>query len=110
MTLPAPSAVLVILDGWGIAPPGPGNAVDHDRELTGFHDVEQRAGLALGDDRLATDDVLPGGPRGHPLELVLAFPVGRAAGFSAGRTVLKTILFGFTWWVPVSLKVFRQKG
>ena len=28
MSLPAPSAVLVILDGWGIAPPGPGNAVE----------------------------------------------------------------------------------
>jgi len=54
--------------------------------------------------------VLLGWALGHPLELVLAFPVGRAAGFSAGRTVLKTILFGFTWWVPVSLKVFRQKG
>ena len=26
--LPAPSAVLVILDGFGLAPPGPGNAVD----------------------------------------------------------------------------------
>ncbi|MGA2927022.1 MAG: 2,3-bisphosphoglycerate-independent phosphoglycerate mutase [Solirubrobacteraceae bacterium] len=25
--LPAPSAVLIILDGWGLAPPGPGNAV-----------------------------------------------------------------------------------
>lgn len=25
---PAPSAVLVILDGWGLAPPGPGNAVE----------------------------------------------------------------------------------
>ena len=28
MTLPAPGAVLVVLDGWGLAPPGPGNAVD----------------------------------------------------------------------------------
>ncbi|CAB4857620.1 unannotated protein [freshwater metagenome] len=28
MTQPAPSAVLVILDGWGLAPPGPGNAVE----------------------------------------------------------------------------------
>src|SRR3954454_11247123 len=28
MTLPVPRAVLVILDGGGIAPPGPGNAVD----------------------------------------------------------------------------------
>lgn len=28
MTLPVPRAVLVVLDGWGLAPPGPGNAVD----------------------------------------------------------------------------------
>jgi 2,3-bisphosphoglycerate-independent phosphoglycerate mutase len=27
-TLPVPRVVLVVLDGWGIAPPGPGNAVD----------------------------------------------------------------------------------
>lgn len=26
-TLPAPSLCLIVLDGWGIAPPGPGNAV-----------------------------------------------------------------------------------
>ena len=28
MTLPVARAVLVVLDGWGLAPPGPGNAVD----------------------------------------------------------------------------------
>ncbi|MDX6639890.1 MAG: 2,3-bisphosphoglycerate-independent phosphoglycerate mutase [Solirubrobacteraceae bacterium] len=28
MTLPAPGCVLVVLDGWGLAPPGPGNAVE----------------------------------------------------------------------------------
>jgi len=28
VSLPAPSAVLVVLDGWGIAAPGPGNAVE----------------------------------------------------------------------------------
>ena len=27
MSLPAPSACLVVLDGWGLAPDGPGNAV-----------------------------------------------------------------------------------
>jgi 2,3-bisphosphoglycerate-independent phosphoglycerate mutase len=27
-TLPVPSAVLIVLDGWGLAPPGPGNAVE----------------------------------------------------------------------------------
>jgi 2,3-bisphosphoglycerate-independent phosphoglycerate mutase len=26
--LPARSAALVVLDGWGLAPPGPGNAVE----------------------------------------------------------------------------------
>ncbi len=26
-TLPAPSACLIVLDGWGLAPPGPGNAI-----------------------------------------------------------------------------------
>src|SRR6202011_1214903 len=25
--LPAPAAALIVLDGWGLAPPGPGNAV-----------------------------------------------------------------------------------
>ena len=28
MSLPAPSACLIVLDGWGLAPPGPGNAVE----------------------------------------------------------------------------------
>jgi 2,3-bisphosphoglycerate-independent phosphoglycerate mutase len=28
MTLPAPACTLVVLDGWGLAPPGPGNAVE----------------------------------------------------------------------------------
>jgi len=28
MSLPAPGCALVVLDGWGLAPPGPGNAVD----------------------------------------------------------------------------------
>src|SRR6185436_10197277 len=28
MTLPVDRVALVILDGWGLAPPGPGNAVD----------------------------------------------------------------------------------
>ncbi|MCW2966629.1 MAG: 2,3-bisphosphoglycerate-independent phosphoglycerate mutase [Solirubrobacteraceae bacterium] len=28
MSLPAPGCALVVLDGWGLAPPGPGNAVE----------------------------------------------------------------------------------
>ena len=26
-SIPAPSLCLIVLDGWGIAPPGPGNAI-----------------------------------------------------------------------------------
>lgn len=45
---------------------------------------------------------------GHPLELALALPIGKSAGLSSMRIVLKTMLFGFTWWVPVFLKVFKK--
>jgi hypothetical protein len=53
-------------------------------------------------------NILLGWVVGHPLELGLAIPAGKAAGISVLKTVLKTMLFGFTWWVPVSLKVFRK--
>ena len=50
-----PSAALVILDGWGIAPPGPGNAVDlantptMDALLAKYPDTQLTAcGLAVG--------------------------------------------------------------
>ena len=45
---------------------------------------------------------------GHPLELPISLPIGRNAGLSKQRTVVKTILFGFTWWLPVKLGVFKE--
>ena len=45
---------------------------------------------------------------GHPLELIVSIPIGRKAAISTGATVLKTLLFGFTWWLPVKMKVLNR--
>jgi uncharacterized protein YhhL (DUF1145 family) len=44
----------------------------------------------------------------HPLELILSIPIGKKAGISTGTTVLKTLLFGFTWWLPVKMGVLDK--
>lgn len=40
----------------------------------------------------------------HASEIFVSFKIGKAAGLSSQRIVIKTLLFGFTWWVPL------QKG
>src|SRR3954464_14138605 len=54
-TLKYPSVCLVVLDGWGIAPPGPGNAVDladtpvFDRLVAEYpHTTLEASGEAVG--------------------------------------------------------------
>jgi hypothetical protein len=42
---------------------------------------------------------------GHPLELITSIPIGKKAGIGTGTTILKTMLFGFTWWLPVKMGV-----
>ena len=42
----------------------------------------------------------------HPLELLISLPLGKKAGISSRRTAVNTMLFGFTWWLPVKLGVF----
>ena len=44
----------------------------------------------------------------HPLELILSIPIGKKAGISTDTTVLKTLLFGFTWWLPVKMGVLDK--
>jgi len=44
----------------------------------------------------------------HPLELILSIPIGKKAGISTATTVLKTLLFGFTWWLPVKMGVLDK--
>jgi len=45
---------------------------------------------------------------GHPVELLTSIPIGKKAGISTGTTVLKTLIFGFTWWVPVKMGVLDK--
>jgi len=44
----------------------------------------------------------------HPLELILSIPIGKKTGIKIGTTVLKTLLFGFTWWLPVKMGVIDK--
>jgi hypothetical protein len=37
----------------------------------------------------------------HVFELKTALAVGREKGLSTRRIVLKNLVFGFTWWVPL---------
>lgn len=37
----------------------------------------------------------------HASELPAACPIGRARGLSRTRILIKTLIFGFTWWVPL---------
>lgn len=45
---------------------------------------------------------------GHPVELMTSIPIGKKAEISTGTTVLKTLIFGFTWWLPVKMGVLDK--
>jgi len=45
---------------------------------------------------------------GHPLELVLAFGIGKSRGLSSLRILVKTLLYGFTWWLPLKLGIIKK--
>ncbi len=37
----------------------------------------------------------------HAAELPISLKIGKESGFSNKTVVLNTLLFGFTWWLPV---------
>lgn len=43
----------------------------------------------------------------HPLELITSLPIGEKAGFSTKQTIINTLVFGITWWIPVKIGVFK---
>jgi len=45
---------------------------------------------------------------GHPLELAISTRIGKNLGLSSARTVIKTLLFGFTWWLPLKLGIIKK--
>ncbi|MBU2515425.1 hypothetical protein KJ966_29260 [bacterium] len=44
----------------------------------------------------------------HSAELFTAIPIGRKNGFSVRVSVVKTLLFGFTWWLPVKKGIIEK--
>jgi hypothetical protein len=47
---------------------------------------------------------------GHPLELAMSMPIARKAGFSLKETIVNTLVFGITWWIPVKLGVLTPES
>ncbi len=44
----------------------------------------------------------------HPLEIAVSYRIGKEKGLSALRVVVMTILFGFTWWLPLKLGIIER--
>lgn len=44
----------------------------------------------------------------HILEIPTAHKIGRKNNLSATRTIVKTLLFGFTWWVPLKKGIINR--
>ncbi len=45
---------------------------------------------------------------GHPIELSKSIPIGKKAGVPLPIIIIKTILFGMTWWKPLSLGILNK--
>lgn len=44
----------------------------------------------------------------HPLEIIVSYKIGKGKHLSFARTAIKTILFGFTWWLPLKMGVIDK--
>ncbi len=52
--------------------------------------------------------VLLGWGIGHSIELKQSLPIAKEAGVPLGTAIVKTLVFGLTWWVPLKRGVFAQ--
>jgi len=44
----------------------------------------------------------------HPFELAMSIPICKKAGIPLWKTVVFTMIFGFLWWLPVKMEVFKE--
>ncbi len=44
----------------------------------------------------------------HIIELPKSIPIGKNAGISLSRTIIKTLIFGLIWWVPLKRGVIEK--
>ena len=45
---------------------------------------------------------------GHPLEMAASLPIAQKAGVPLEKSIVKTMIFGIMWWVPLKLGVFEE--
>lgn len=45
---------------------------------------------------------------GHPLEMAFSIPIAKKEGVSLEKTIVKTMVFGIMWWIPLKLGVFKE--
>lgn len=44
----------------------------------------------------------------HVLQIPFALPVGKKAGVPLPRIILKTMLYGSSWWKPLQMDILRS--
>ncbi len=44
----------------------------------------------------------------HPLEIFISYKIGKQRKISTPVIIIKTILFGFTWWLPLKLRILER--
>ncbi|HNZ64852.1 MAG TPA: hypothetical protein PKJ10_03365 [Smithella sp.] len=45
---------------------------------------------------------------GHIFELAAAIPIGKSKGIPLKTIIIKTIVFGVTWWVPLAFGFIKK--
>jgi hypothetical protein len=45
---------------------------------------------------------------GHLLELISSISIGKKARINTNTAVLKTLLLGFIWWLPVKMGMLEK--
>ncbi|MBU3918071.1 hypothetical protein KKA14_21285 [bacterium] len=44
----------------------------------------------------------------HASELFISYKIGKGKNLSTQTIVIKTLIFGFTWWVPVKKGIIEE--
>ena len=44
----------------------------------------------------------------HISEMPISFKIAKSKGIPYRQIIIKTLLFGFTWWIPLKLDIFKK--
>lgn len=44
----------------------------------------------------------------HPLEIFISYKIGKEKNIAIAMIIIKTILFGFTWWLPLKKGILEK--